>query len=376
MSDPAKVEALFTDYLSTLTSSIEKNLSATKQENANGQIHVSLTLTPRGLATVLVDLVEKFCADDALLDAVLPLFDPSLTKEAFLQGKPSREALIQDVESSMAALSLNGTVSITYDKNQGALNRLDANLQYRDPSLHTLSLEIAQSESQFDFTFRQSSDVAENDLLLRFKITESGALLGIAEGNAASAYHQLTLLELVKKPNEATLSYVRSGAENASLEFVLSYTAKSVSLDVSSTADNKKIRLFSAKGSYQSSVLRLDLTLYGENQAAETISVLFNVSLENGVTLTLDKIIGGPNQSMTLDLSSAGLKIGVITDFAFPALPEAKPLDNATEAELNAILQKFQTDNAALIQYLSTLFGSSESVPEQNGSVSQVNPAL
>lgn len=381
-SNPAKLQETLKAYGQTLTESIQKNLLSSESSDDTVIIE-KYVLDPSGLAAVLTDLAEKFYSDTDLIEAILPLVDPPITKEEFLQMKPSKDQIMQTVRTSLEGIGIDGYLHLTFRKDNKQLQNvlLDLNLKTPDPAhfyvqitglnSDSFSFDFKAQSSGFDdvvFTFssnRSQTNGTEYYLFVDDGETKSDAQLTIKANEVLLLVNedrlQQTEIKLSRGQNKITLSVGRKGIENFALDVILAYQKNSVSLTAQIPTGTSSVPIFSAKATIENKSLRIDVTSYGENQVADTVSVIFDISFKKGgITLTLSKLIVGPNSSVTVDFSAVGFRLTFIPNYKFPEIPAAKSLDQATEAELNGILEKFQTDNAELIHYFTNLFANNE----------------
>lgn len=84
-------------------------------------------------------------------------------------------------------------------------------------------------------------------------------------------------------------------------------------------------------------------------------------------TLTMDAV--------TIDFAAAGISFFMDTDAELPTAPESyTDITTLTEDELNGILDKFMTDNAELIEWLSELFPTGGEAHPDEGFIDMTNP--
>ena len=79
-------------------------------------------------------------------------------------------------------------------------------------------------------------------------------------------------------------------------------------------------------------------------------------------------------QGTAIDFTAGGLSFYVDDNAQVPAKPEYTDVSTMDEAELNAVLDKFATDNADLIALFSDLFGSMGNSAESGSGNIVVSP--
>lgn len=384
--DPEAVLELVGKYYTLLIEEIVTADGITAEEDALGTITITGELDSDAVAQIVVNIIETACADEdffALMGSMSGM-SPDEFKNEFLAGKPSKDELLSQLQQMLAAyelkitvtnLELQGgafpvaadlTVSLNQDLEGGnrpaiidvAYDLLagTCDISFLDEGTEIFSLTIGDGELDLvvnaaDVNIHANVTISDTGLVAY--VEQNGQKLGElvlnVTDNGLNGYLNVNGQKFAEFELRITengfYAGVTSNGETMSVE--LAFTDSSITLTLNLNRSvmvlNAKITETGAEGS---------LTMDG----MEMGKIVFVKSVEGSktaYTLTTLAI-----QGTEIDFSEGGLSFYIDTNAQIPATPEYTDISTLTNAEMEAILEKFATDNADLIEMFSALFGS------------------
>lgn len=334
--DPEAVADLLVKYYDLLIAEIKKaeGITATTQD---GNTVLNGTMTPAGAATVVVNLLEALCADDdffALLGTVMGTTADE-AKQNFLSGKPDAATLTSQLTNMLTTYELK--IKLT-DLKLTAENAPVAGMLhvYLDQEVETDEVRPAEIYVAFDFekgffnatikdegTELAGMDIGDGKLEIRFNIDGASGKLSLAATDSSLKG-----------------SLVMNGETLGELDFTFSDTELNFKVVVLRSEYVINIKI---DGSNVTGTLKMD----GQEMGKLTFS-----KKESGskTTLTVKTLTINATE---VDFSSAGISFYIDTDANIPAAPSSyTDISKMTEDDLQAVLEKFMTDNADLVEWL------------------------
>jgi len=391
-------------YSEMLLTELRTNAGLTVHRPAGAKyVQISGKMTTDNLATILVNFIEELCKDEdffTILKAVR-----GMTKEQFLQGKPSKDALLSGLKQELKPLAFEADVNLTVDDEQG-ITKADIKAGFMIREKAELELKFDLGAKSFDFYFKPAEDSVirfkfdNGDLNAEFSMTNKTEMVHPGfydESRSESKYASIIIkdkkLTFAFEDKEETnfKSHATNGGSNTTRESMridaeatwsdsgvkFSFTKKDSEYDSSYGKEEENI--LSAKGEFKISDTGMVMSFEYDDESTQPISMEMRISIGDEIkgTITangqkmgeviLEKKVSGSKTTITLksidmggaklDLADAGISFYINTAAAMPKAPEYTSIENFTEEDFEAIGEKFMKDNAELIEKLSGMFG-------------------
>ena len=366
--DPQVVIELLGKYYNLLINEIKSadGITATEED---GIITISGQLDSNDLAAIVVNIIEAACADDELFDLIGSLQGMSGDdfKAAFLQGKPSKDVLLSQMQQMLAGfaidiqideLVLSGGLPVAADLTASM------NLPMEDsavPVVVDMAYDLASMECDISVkmagaevlsltmgngTVEMNMDMGGMTMEAKITMTDTG-ISGYMKQNDVEIMS--FSFNITDNGFKATMT---SNGETMSVELVVGNNSITLTLNMnrSEIVLNAKVTNDGAEGS-----LKIDGVEMGKIVFTKTVD-----GSKTAFTLATLSV-----QGTTLDFSAGGLSFYIDTDADVPSAPDFVNVATMSNSELEAVLQKFLSDNADLMEMISGLFGggSVESAP-------------
>ncbi len=358
--DPEVVIELVGKYYGMLIDGI-KNAEGITATEEDGGVVITGTLDSDAIAVIVVDILEAAYADDdffALMGAMQGV-DPDEFKQAFLQNKPSKDELLTQMKAMLAQFevevkidSLNLaasvpviadlTVSLNQDMEGGnrpavidvEYNLIDmtCDISFVDEGTEIFRLKFIGGE------FELAVNMGDVNMEAKITVSDTG-LNGYVKQNGV----ELMSFAFNVTDNGCRASMTSNG-ETMSIELAVSDNG--VALTLNFRGSEIKLEAKATNDKFEGT-----LTMDGQEMGKITFVKKVEGS-KTSFTLTILSI-----QGTEVDFSEGGLSFYIDTDAEISAAPDYTDITTMDNDELEAVLDKFMTDNADLIEMFSDLFG-------------------
>lgn len=335
MNPSAVMELLpvLANYSDDLLEELKTNAGLTVTEEG-GKIKVKGTVTSDAAAVVFTNLFLKLCADDQFMMIMSAMFGQSA--EDLRASLPEKDAMVAQFKQEFGGMQFSANVDLTLEKDADALKAMDVSINVGTAAM---KVNIAFDAEQETFSFsalennfpRITVNYANGKLDFDMQVDSQ-----VVEGSFSFSDTKIT--GVVKVANEEVF---RLNVDIFDDGFDFSVSAGESQLGISAKETNGEV------------VLKLS------TNGAEVFEINMSKKVSGTrTTYTVKSIIVKPyaGQSVTLDVSAAKLSFYIDTDYTLEKAPTYESLENKSEAELQAILEKIMTDNHELIQKLVELF--------------------
>lgn len=337
--NPEVLANLLGKYYNMLISELKKS-GDVEVTSEGGKSVINGTLSADAMATIFVELLEELCKDDEFFELVGPLTGTTAEefKENFLSEKPDKDTLlamfkeawnqyqvslkIKDLKLTADNIPVAGDLYLSANMNtQGSDRLLSASLAF-DIDKGFLNLSVVYMDTEMI-----GLDIGDGKLDARVNIEGTNAHLTMEatdnslKGSLEVNGEKVIELEMTVSDTELNARLVAQGTE-----FVLNVQITESEITGTLTVDGTQM----GKATFEKKV-----------KGSKT-------------TLTL-KTLELPNVSM--DFSEVGLCFYIDTNPSIPAAPTYTDVSTLSQEELQDILQRFMTDNADLVEWISSLGG-------------------
>ena len=338
--DPEAVAGLLSKYYNLLLDELKKAEGITVTTEG-GKTVITGTLNADACATVVCNLVDALCADDEFFTLMGNISGQGEAfKTDFLEGYPGPGGLLADAKEAM------NKFAVSLKLNSLTLN--DKNLPVAADLYFSLNQEVETDEIRLA-EVALAFDLEKGTLSGCFK-DEGTELASIAIGDGKLDAAVNIDGEKIKVHMEAT--------DNSLTGYVEMREEKIAELALTFSETEIKLKLNISREEYLLVINMSDTAVSGSFSMGGQVmgSLAFDKKVEGSkTTLTLKTL---EISSTTVDFSKLGICVYIDTNATLPSAPTGyTDITTLTEDELNAVLDKFLTDNQDLVDMLSSLFG-------------------
>ena len=338
--NPEVLVNMLSKYYNMLVSELKKS-GDVEVTSEGGLSVINGTLSSDTIAVIYVELIEELCKDDDFF-ALMALIEGTTAdefKESFLSDKPDKDTLLTQAKHQFGqfqisvkiknlkltaenipvagdlCVSLNqdtqggnrpADISLVFDTEKGTLN-----VSCKDEGTERIGLDIGNGKLDARI------DIDDTNAHLTIEVTDT-AVKGSLEMNG----EKVGELEMTVSETELNVKLIANGSE--------------IILNIKTT----------------DSAVTGTLTVDGEEMG----KVAFDKKVEGSKTTLTLKTLEISNASF--DFSEVGLCFYIDTNASIPAAPTYTDVSKMSEDELQAVLEKFVTDNEDLVTWISGLFQS------------------
>lgn len=359
--DPQVVLNLLSKYYTLIIDEIKTSEGITAT-NADDAIVLTGELDSDAIATIFVDVLEAVCADEEFFELMGTMQGVTAEefKQSFLQGKPSKDELLAQMKAMMAQLELSIKIDslVMYVAIPMIADLTITMKQPAEDAVHTMTAEVSYDLS----TMAYEITLIEDSTVILSMVSSQGSSEVLMNTPEMSVHYKTTISEngisgFMKQNGVELMSFAIAPTDNGisatiitggeTMSIVLAVSDTDITLTMTSAETvmvlNAKITDAGAEGSITVNGMELGKIVIAKKvEGSKTTYTLTTLSI----------------QGTAIDFTAGGLSFYVDDNAQVPAKPEYTDVTTMDEAELNAVLDKFATDNADLIALFSGLFGN------------------
>lgn len=359
--DPQAAMDLVTKYYTMLIDGI-KNAEGITATEEDGGVVITGTLDSDAIAVIVIDILEAVCADDDFFELMGTMqgVDPDEFKQAFLQNKPSKEDLLTQMKAMLAAYEVEVQIeNLCLATNIPVIADLTVSLNQdveggNRPAVIDVAYDLINMTCDFSFLDEGTEIFA---LTMGDGVMEMVVNMGDVNMEAKISVTDTGMTGYVKQNGVELVSFSFAITENG---FRASVTSNGETMSVELAVTDSSITLsLNMRGSVME--IKAEVT---ENTAEGTLTM---DGQEMGKIVFVKKVEGSKIsytlttlsvQGTEIDFSEGGLSFYIDTNAEISAAPDYIDITTLDNDELQAVLEKFATDNADLVEMISGLFGS------------------
>ena len=359
--DPQAAMDLVGKYYTMLIDEIKTADGITATEEDGGVV-ITGTLDSDAVAVIVIDIIEAACADDDFFElmGIMQGVDPDEFKQAFLQNKPSKDELLTQMKAMLAAYEVEVqienlclaanipviadlTVSLNQDVEGGNrpavidvaydLINMTCDFSFLDEGTEIFSLVMGDGEMEMVV------NMGDVNMEAKISVTDTGMTGYVKQNGVELASFSFAITE------NGFRASMTSNGETMSVE--LAVTDSSITLSL-----NMRGSVMEIKAEVTENTAEGTLTMDGQEMG----KIVFVKKVEGSkISYTLTTL---SVQGTEIDFSEGGLSFYIDTNAEISAAPDYIDITTLDNDELQAVLEKFATDNADLVEMISGLFGS------------------
>lgn len=359
--DPQAAMDLVGKYYTMLIDEIKTADGITATEEDGGVV-ITGTLDSDAVAVIVIDIIEAACADDDFFElmGIMQGVDPDEFKQAFLQSKPSKEDLLTQMKAMLAAYEVEVQIeNLCLADNIPVIADLTVSLNQdveggNRPAVIDVAYDLINMTCDFSF-LDEGTEIF-------------GLVMGDGEMEMVVNMGGVNMEAKITTTDTGMTGYVKqNGVELVSFSFAItengfraSMTSNGETMSVELAVTDSSITLsLNMRGSVME--IKAEVT---ENTAEGTLTM---DGQEMGKIVFVKKVEGSKIsytlttlsvQGTEIDFSEGGLSFYIDTNAEISAAPDYIDITTLDNDELQAVLEKFATDNADLVEMISGLFGS------------------
>lgn len=359
--DPEVIIELVGKYCGLLIDGI-KNAEGITATEEDGGVVITGTLDSDAIAVIVIDIFEAACADDDFFElmGIMQGVDPDEFKQAFLQSKPSKDELLTQMKAMLAAYEVEVqienlclaanipviadlTVSLNQDVEGGNrpavidvaydLINMTCDFSFLDEGTEIFGLVMGDGEMEMVV------NMGDVNMEAKISVTDTGMTGYVKQNGVELASFSFAITE------NGFRASMTSNGETMSVE--LAVTDSSITLSL-----NMRGSVMEIKAEVTENTAEGTLTMDGQEMG----KIVFVKKVEGSkISYTLTTL---SVQGTEIDFSEGGLSFYIDTNAEISAAPDYIDITTLDNDELQAVLDKFMTDNADLVEMISGLFGS------------------
>ncbi len=330
MNPSAVLELLpvLANYGDDLLAELKTNAGLTVTEEG-GKIKVKGTVTSDAAAVVFTNLFLKLCEDDEFMTIMSMI--TGMSAEDLRKDLPAKDEMVAQFKQEFGGMQFSANVDLTLEKDTDALKAMDVSINVGAAAMK-INMAFDVDKETFSFSALENNfpritvNFADGKLDFDMQVDSQ-----VIEGSFSFGDTKITAFVKV-----AGQEVFRLNVEiyDDGFDFVMSTGGSQFGMAAKETNGE------------------VVLTLSSNGVEAFKVNMTKKVS-GTKTTFTVKSMSA---QNVTMDLSAVELSFYIDTNYSLEKAPAYESLENKTEAELQAILQKIMTDNQELIQKLSQLF--------------------
>ena len=321
------------NYGDDLLEELKTNAGLTVTEDS-GKLKIVGRVTSDAAAVVVTNLFIKLCADDEFMSIMSAMFQQSV--EDLRKDLPEKDAMLAEFKNDFAELQFYVDMALILDKTTDELLTMDI-IVYLDKTGDSMAASFDAENKKL--SFRMYDGV--NRLELKYDNGNFDLVVDVDD-----QLHELSIsvtdtkITGFLKQDDQMMVQLSVDIFDDGFDFVMSAGGSEVGIAAKET-NGEVVLTLSANG-------------------AEAFKV--NMTKKVSGTKTTFTVKSMSLQNVTLDISAAKLSFYVDTDYTLEKAPAYESLENKTETELQAILEKIMIENQELIQKLTALFAGGSAV--------------